>query len=184
MAVCTIIRMGHPVLKQRSQEVEDCTTPEIASLVQDMIDTLEHAGGVGLAAPQIAESLRIVVYHVPPARMAAERYRDSGLDEQTPGVPMTVLINPVIERLTQAKAAGVEGCLSLPQMVGQVERFTDIRVTYQGLDGKTDVFEAYDFHARVLQHECDHLDGILYPARITDFSKFGFVDEMTGSEAS
>lgn len=178
MAICQIVRMGHPVLRVPADAVKDPTSDEIAELVVDMIDTLEEAGGVGLAAPQIAEPKRVVIYHVPPARMAAERYKDSGLDENTPGIPMTVLINPVIEPLTQHTNTAMEGCLSLPGMAGAVERFSDIRVTFQTLEGKQDVIEAHDFHARVIQHECDHLDGILYPARITDFSTFGYLEEM------
>jgi len=109
----------------------------------------------------------LVIYGLPPA------------DDGTPAeVPFTVLINPIIEPLGEERAVGVEGCLSIPAMIGQVPRWTAIRVTAQGLDGKTFVREAYGYHARVIQHECDHLDGILYPMRIEDMATFGFIEEF------
>jgi peptide deformylase len=182
MAILKIARMGHPVLARPSQPVADPTAPEIALLVGDMIDTLRDAGGVGLAAPQVHVPLRLAIFLVPEARAAAERYRDAGLtdtmDPEEGPVPLTVLINPEIEPLAEDRAVAVEGCLSLPGMAGEVPRFTRIR--YSGLDLRGNRVEriAKGFHARVVQHECDHLDGILYPMRMTDLSRFGYAEEM------
>ncbi|WP_395023335.1 peptide deformylase [Dongia sp.] len=173
MAILKIARMGHPVLKRRADEVEDPTSPEIASLIKDMEDTLTDVGGVGLAAPQVHVPLRVVIFHVPKARMEAE-------DGEAPaiGVPLTYLINPVIEPLTEDVEEGIEACLSVPGLAGSVPRFRQIR--YRGITPAGEPIDrtAKGFHARVVQHECDHLDGVLYPMRMTDLSKLSFVEEL------
>ena len=166
MAILKIARMGHPVLRAPAAPVGDPTAAEIRALVADMRETLCDAEGVGLAAPQIHVPLRIVIFDVP-----AERS-----DEEA--VPPTVLINPEIESLTDETALDWEACLSVPGMMGVVPRSTHIRYRGVGLDGGTIEREARGFHARVVQHECDHLDGILYPGRIEDMGLFGFADEI------
>lgn len=162
--------MGHPVLRQTAVPVTDPTDPEIARLVADMLDTLEDAGGVGLAAPQVHVPLRVVIFYVPAART-----EDDGGGKE---VPLTVLVNPEIEVLDSTPVERVEACLSLPDMAGRVPRASRIRYRAVGLDGQPFEREAAGFHARVVQHECDHLDGTLYPMRMTDLSTFGFVDEL------
>ncbi len=165
MAILKIARMGHPVLRGIAQPIADPTAPDVRRLVQDMVETLADAGGVGLAAPQVHVPLRLVIFFVPAQRAAEE-------------VPLTVLINPVIEPLNDQMEEGGEGCLSLPGLVGTVPRFMSIRYSGFGLDGQPILRQAQGYHARVAQHECDHLDGILYPARIQDFSRFGYAEEM------
>ncbi len=162
--------MGHPVLRRRAQEIENPTTPEIHGLIRDMLETMEDADGAGLAAPQVHVPLRLVMFHVP-----QDRAEDEGQERR---VPLTVLINPVIEPLTDKTELGWEGCLSVPGLVGAVPRFTRIR--YRGVtpDGGAIDRTAEGFHARVVQHECDHLDGILYPQRMTDLSLLMFRDQM------
>lgn len=162
--------MGHPVLRAPAQPVENPSDPDIKRLVDDMIDTMFDAPGVGLAAPQVHVPLRIVVFHVPRGREAQE---GEGGD-----IPVTVLINPEIEPLGQDNEEAFEGCLSLPGMTGKVKRYSHIRYRGLGLDGEVIEREASGFHARVVQHECDHLDGILYPQRMDDLSSFGYVEEM------
>lgn len=171
MAILEIARMGHPVLRRRAEEVADPSAPEIARLVQDMIDTLEDSGGVGLAAPQVAVPLRVVIFKVPAERATSD-------DEAEGGVPLTVLVNPVIEPLDDEMVEQFEACLSLPDLMGRVPRHQRIRYTGVGLDGTAIAVEASGFHARVVQHECDHLDGILYPMRMSDLRTFGFVEEF------
>lgn len=176
MAILKIARMGHPVLAKAAAEVADPTAPAIRQLVTDMIQTMADADGLGLAAPQVHVPLRVVVFHVPGSR------------EATGGeLALTTLINPVIEPLTEAKEQGWEGCLSVPGLRGLVPRFTHIR--YRGLSpqGETIEREAAGMHARVVQHECDHLDGILYPQRMTDLKTLLYTTElkywMTAEEA-
>ena len=181
MAILKIARMGHPVLKRRADPVEDPTTPEIAKLIKDMEDTLADVGGVGLAAPQVHVPLRVVIFHVPKARMEAEDGEGPAL-----GVPLTYLINPVIEPQSEEMEEGIEACLSVPGLAGAVPRFRQIR--YTGLTPAGEKIDriAKGFHARVVQHECDHLDGVLYPMRMTDLSKLSFVEELkrfAGEEA-
>ena len=163
-----VLRMGDPLLWQRSLPVEKFDTPELAGLLQDMRDTMAHLNGAGLAAPQIGVLLRVVIFGV----HANPRYPD--VEE----VPDTVLINPVITPLANDLEEGWEGCLSVPGMRGWVPRYTKLK--YSGYDekGKRFVREVSGFHARVVQHECDHLDGVLYPMRIRDFTKFGFNDAL------
>ena len=170
MAILKIARMGHPILGQRAEEIDDVFAPEVRRLLADMLDTLADADGAGLAAPQVHVPKRLVLFRVGDAR-PGEPLSDEA-------VPLTVLINPVIEPLSEEMEPGWEACLSLPGMMGEVPRHTEIR--YSGLDINGDPLSriATGFHARVVQHECDHLDGILYPMRMTNVSRFGFADEM------
>ncbi len=178
MALLKIARIGHPVLLEPALAVDDPCAPEIAVLVTDMVETLADADGAGLAAPQVHVGKRVVVFHISPARRTASRYRDAGLDEETAAVPLTVLINPEIELLGEETAEAFESCLSLPGMAGRVARH--VRIRYRGLDLAGEVIErqAAGFHARLVQHECDHLDGILYPQRMAGLATFGYVEEM------
>jgi peptide deformylase len=171
MAILKIARMGHPVLVGRAAEVEDPTAPEVRRLVSDMLETMADADGVGLAAPQVYVARRIVIFRAPPDD---ERADD---EESTEPAPLTVLINPVIEPLSDETVVGWEGCLSLPELRGLVPRYTRIR--YSGLtpEGATFAREALGFHARVVQHECDHLDGMLYPRRMTDLASLVYLTE-------
>ena len=175
MAILKIARMGHPILRARAVEVPDPTAPDVARLVSTMVETMEDADGTGLAAPQVHMPWRIVVYKVEDDRADEE--------EEGEGVPLTVLVNPVIEFLDEETSIGFEACLSVPGMAGPVRRHENIRVTYQTLENEDITFDAHGFHARVIQHECDHLDGILYPSRIEDMSQFGFVEELGRAQA-
>jgi peptide deformylase len=163
-----VLRMGDGRLLQRAVEVAQFGTPELAALLQDMRDTMAHLNGAGLAAPQIGVGLRVVIFGV----TANPRYPDA---EE---VPDTVLINPELAPLSDEIEEGWEGCLSVPGMRGWVPRWRRLR--YAGFDEQGQRFEraVEGFHARVVQHECDHLDGILYPMRIRDLSKFGFNDAL------
>jgi peptide deformylase len=186
MAILKIARMGHPVLMQRAEEVPDPTDPAVQRLVDAMIETMEDADGTGLAAPQVHVPWRVVVYKVEAGRAADEDGGDEdGGDEDggegavaARGVPTTALINPVLEPVGEETNVGYEACLSVPGMAGPVRRFTHLKLRYQTLAGETVETEAHGFHARVLQHECDHLDGVLYPMRIDDMRQFGFVEEL------
>jgi peptide deformylase len=164
--------MGHPVLRERAKPVEAFGTPELRALLQDMQDTMAHKNGAGLAAPQIGVSQRVVIFGVD----HNPRYPDAE------SVPFTVLVNPKITMLTRDVEEDWEGCLSVPGMRGIVPRYTKLR--YSGFDIEGNPIErvAEGFHARVVQHECDHLDGILYPQRMTDLSRFGFNEELFPGE--
>ena len=164
MATRPVLRMGDPRLLQRAREVEQLDTPELHALVQDMLDTMKEMSGAGLAAPQIAVPLRVVIFGME----RNPRYPDAE------PVPFTVLINPQITPLDGELEEGWEGCLSVPGMRGLVPRYTRLR--YRGVDqyGTPLDRSVSGFHARVVQHECDHLDGILYPMRIRDLRNFGF----------
>ncbi|MCW2236311.1 peptide deformylase [Azospirillum canadense] len=162
MALLKIARMGHPVLRTIADPVPDPTDPEIRRLAADMIETMMDAPGVGLAAPQVHESLRMIVFRVPSDRSGGEV------------VAPTVLINPVVEPIGDSMVDGWEGCLSIPGMRGIVPRFTRIRYRGTGLDGEAVEREASGFHARVIQHEYDHLDGILYIDRMPDLRHLAF----------
>lgn len=168
MTVRKILRMGEPFLLQRATEVAQFNTPELNQLIDDMLETMAACDGAGLAAPQIGVGLRVVIFgieHNP-------RYPDA---EQ---VPQTVLINPVIEPQGDDMDVAWEGCLSLPGMRGAVPRYMKIR--YTGVDQLGEPIDKIvsGFHARVVQHECDHLEGVLYPQRIKDIRYFGFTDEL------
>jgi peptide deformylase len=169
MAILKIARMGHPVLRRRADAVADPTAPEIRALITDMIETLADIGGAGLAAPQVHVPLRIVIFQVPAERLT-DKPEDSAED-------LTALVNPVIEPLGDEQEIGWEGCLSVPGLRGAVPRFTRIR--YRGVtpEGAAIDRTVAGFHARVVQHECDHLDGILYPQRMTDMRLLTFVEE-------
>lgn len=168
MAVRTILRMGDPRLLEKARPVEAFGTPELRGLVDDMRETMRAANGAGLAAPQIGVGLRVVIFGFE----ANPRY------PQAEAVPYTVLLNPVLRPLSDEIEEDWEGCLSVPGLRGVVPRWT--RMAYRGFDpeGAPIEREASGFHARVVQHECDHLDGILYPMRIRDFTKFGYTDVL------
>jgi peptide deformylase len=168
MTVRRVLKMGDPLLFRVAEPVQEFDTPELHALIADMFDTMAALNGAGLAAPQIGVSKRVVIFGVE----ANPRYPD------VEPVPTTVLINPVIEILTQQTEDGWEGCLSVPGMRGLVSRYTRLR--YSGLDqyGRPIMREAQAFHARVVQHECDHLDGILYPMRLKDMRLFGYEDAL------
>jgi peptide deformylase len=170
MALLKIARMGHPVLLRRADPVPDPTAPEIARLVDDMIETMLDAGGVGLAAPQVHIPLRLFVMHLPAAR------REEG--ETSPALAPFAVINPTIESLDEDHVLRWEGCLSIPGLRALVPRWQRIR--YRGVDTANAPLggEVDGFHANIVQHEYDHLDGILYPMRVTDFSSFGFNEEL------
>jgi peptide deformylase len=178
MAILKIARMGHPLLMGRAEPVADALAAEMRALVADMLETLKDAGGVGLAAPQVHVPRRVVVFFVPEER---SRGQPGGADGP---VPLTVLVNPTVEPLDGEKEEGWEACLSLPGLTGKVPRFQRIRYRATGLDGEAVERVAEGFHARVVQHECDHLDGVLYPMRMTDLSNFGFVEEMKRRRAA
>ena len=163
-----VLKMGDPRLLSVAQPVERFDLPQLGALLEDMRDTMAHLSGAGLAAPQIGVGLRVVIFGV----RSNPRY--PGVEE----VPDTVLINPSITPLSGELEDGWEGCLSVPGMRGLVPRYRRLR--YSGFDERGQPFERLveGFHARVVQHECDHLDGILYPMRIRDFGKFGFVDAL------
>jgi len=168
MPIRPVLRMGHALLLERAQPVERFDTPELHDLIIDMQDTMAAKSGAGIAAPQIGVSLQVVIFGV----TSSPRY-----PEATP-VPHTVLVNPVVEPLGEEMEDGWEGCLSVPGMRGVVPRYT--RVRYRGSDqfGEPIDRSADGFHARVVQHECDHLAGILYPWRIRDLRLFGFNEEL------
>jgi peptide deformylase len=163
-----VLRMGDPRLWQKSEPVEAFGTPELSNLLQDMRDTMAHLSGAGLAAPQIGVPLRVVIFGV----TENPRYPD------IEPVPDTVLVNPVLTPLSSEEEEGWEGCLSVPGMRGWVPRFKKLR--YAGYDERGRRFqrEVEGFHARVVQHEVDHLDGVLYPMRIRDFTRFGFNEAL------
>ncbi|MBV9331509.1 MAG: peptide deformylase, partial [Alphaproteobacteria bacterium] len=165
MAILKIARMGHPILRQRAEPVPDPRAPEIRRLVADMVETMIDADGAGLAAPQVHVPLRMVVFHAPETRTDPGLHAQERFDHTA---PLTVLINPEMEVLDGENEEGWEGCLSVPGLRGLVSRPAHIR--YAGFDAKGQKVEriARGFHARVVQHELDHLDGILYPQRMSD----------------
>ena len=172
MAIREVLRMGDARLLQRAEELRKFDTPELHALLADMRDTMHVLNGVGLAAPQIGVGLRVVIFEV----ANNPRYPEAET------VPQTVLINPVLTPLSDAMEEGWEGCLSVPGMRGLVPRYTHLR--YQGRDEYGAIIDrtVSGFHARVVQHECDHLDGILYPMRIRDMRNFGFSEAMFPGE--
>jgi peptide deformylase len=171
MAILKIARMGHPVLSARAQEVPDPTSRDVRQLVDDMLETLADISGAGLAAPQVHVQKRVVIFAAP---MEQEDESDGPATDFS---PMTVLVNPQWQALSDEMAMGWEGCLSVPGLTGAVARHTHIRYSGFTLKGQPIEREATGFHARVFQHEFDHLDGILYPQRMEDLSLLVFADE-------
>ena len=168
MAIKPVLRMGEPSLAQPSIEVIEFNTPFLQHLLEDMQDTMQAENGAGLAAPQIGVNLRVVIFGYD----TNPRYPDA------PAIPLTILINPKITPLSDEQDDAWEGCLSVPGLRGRVPRYTHIH--YQGFDQNGQSFsrEVTGFHARVVQHECDHLDGILYPQRMKSMRDFGFREEL------
>jgi peptide deformylase len=170
MAILKIAHMGHPVLLQHCDPVPDPGAPEIRRLVADMIETMEDAPGVGLAAPQVYVPLRLFVFRVPGDR--------TGGDPDDLPLGTTVLINPVLELLSDDRVLNWEGCLSIPGLRAAVPRAPRVRYSGVDCDGNLQKREVSGLHARIVQHEYDHLDGILYTMRVTDFRLFGFNEEL------
>jgi peptide deformylase len=168
MAVREILKMGDPRLLRTAQPVTAFATPELVELIRDLEETMHSAGGVGLAAPQVGVDLQVVIFGFE----YSARYPDA------PPVPLAILINPQITPMSDDEEDGWEGCLSVPGLRGVVPRWTSIR--YQGFDPQGNHIdrEATGFHARVVQHECDHLWGRLYPTRIRDLTRFGFTSVL------
>ena len=163
-----VLKMGDPRLLRVAEPVAKFDTPELHALIADMFETMHALNGAGLAAPQIGVNLRLVIFGF----SSSPRYPDAD------AVPETVLINPIITFIGDEQEDGWEGCLSVPGLRGVVPRYRSLR--YQGFDqyGKVIDRTASDFHARVVQHECDHLDGVLYPMRVRDFKQFGYTDVL------
>ena len=168
MSILKIARLGHPILQEIASPVDDYKDPEIKKIISDMIETLEDAGGIGLAAPQVHVSKRIVIFFVPESRLEDERDQ----------VELTTMINPEITPLNDKINRDWEACLSIPNLMGAVERYSHIKYSWFDINGKYFEREASGYHARVVQHECDHLDGKLYPSRIADLSMLGFQEEI------
>ena len=173
MAVKKVLRMGEPLLLQKAQPITVFNTPELHGLIEDMQDTMQAMNGAGIAAPQIGVSLQVVIFGQKEDDLAENpRYPDAD------AVPYTVLINPTLNLINDEIEGGWEGCLSVPGLRGIVPRH--LRLHYSGFDQFGHAIDRLvsGFHARVVQHECDHLQGILYPMRITDLSQFGYVDVL------
>ena len=173
MAVRPIVRAGASVLAEVAAPVPDPAADDVARLVADMIDTLDPLGAAGIAAPQIGVSTRVVIYFVP-AHRVTDRPGDGPID-------MTVLVNPEISPVGDESWADWEGCLSLPGLRGLVPRWERVRVVASDLDGNRTERVVGGTHARIVQHECDHLDGRLYPSRMTEPASLGFLEELVGS---
>jgi peptide deformylase len=169
MPILRIAKMGNPVLLKKAEHVDDPTAPEIKRLAADMQETLEDIGASGLAANQVFVSKRVVVYRMIASRIPA----GSGIKPR----PWTVMVNPVITPKTWEKTPVWERCLSVPGLHGKVPRFSSIQITYQTLDGKFQTEDAFSSWAALLQHECDHLDGVVFPMRMNDLSLLAFNDE-------
>ena len=168
MTIRSVLRMGDPRLWQQARPVEIFDTPALHELVAEMEETMNHLDGAGLAAPQIGVGLRVVIFG----------FKDNPRYPDADSVPYTVLINPVLTPLSSELEEGMEGCLSVPGLRGMVPRWRHLRYTGRDAYGNMIDRTVEGFHARVVQHECDHLDGILYPMRIRDFRSFGFTDEL------
>ena len=168
MAVRDILKMGDPRLLRQAEPVTAFDTPELHALIEDLFDTMHAANGAGLAAPQIGVNLQVVIFGF----KQNTRYPDA------PEVPETVLLNPVLEPIGDQMEEGWEGCLSVPGLRGVVSRYQRLRYSGVDLFGQPMVREVDGFHARVVQHECDHLIGVLYPMRVTDFSRFGYTEVL------
>ncbi len=163
-----VLRMGDPHLLRVARPVTAFGTAELQSLIRDMMETMAEENGVGLAAPQIDVDLRVVIFGFE----SSERYPAAD------AVPFTILVNPELTPLSGEEEEGWEGCLSVPGLRGWVPRFQHLKYAGYDIDGNRIEREVEGFHARVVQHECDHLDGILYPMRVRDFRKFGFTEQL------
>ena len=172
MAIREVLKMGDPRLLAVAQPVAEFGSPELRTLLTDMQDTMRDLNGAGLAAPQIGAGLRVVIFGFE----ETPRYPDAD------SVPFTILINPQLTPLSEVQDEGWEGCLSVPGMRGLVPRYRELRYTGFDADGNPIDRTVKDFHARVVQHEVDHLDGILYPRRIRDLTQFGFNDALFPGE--
>lgn len=170
----SVLRMGDPRLLEKARPVAAFDSPELIALLADMRETMDQLDGVGLAAPQIGVALRVVIFGFE----ANARYPEAA------PVPYSVLINPELTPITDELEGGWEGCLSLPGLRGLVPRWKHLRYAGWNAQGQRFEREVEGFHARVVQHECDHLDGILYPMRIKDFSRFGFTDVLQASASA
>ena len=170
MAILKVARIGNPVVRARAKNVDPSLIPtrDFQRFLDDLVDTMHEYDGVGVAAPQVHVSLRVAVLEVPPTDRRGGRR----------GVPLAILINPVVRPVSRRKVAGVEGCLSVPDLRGAVPRFEKIRLRALGRDGRPYALTATGFHARVIRHECDHLDGTVYLDRIVDMKTLGFLDEI------
>lgn len=174
MSAKSIVRAGDPVLRRVAAPVTDPTSPEIRDLVADLEASLADAGGIGLAAPQIGVSLRVILISVPAARRTEDP--DDG------PLALTALVNPALTPVGEDRALAMEGCLSIPGMRGEVERWHRVRLTAVTPEGRPVDTVMTGMRARVLQHEVDHLDGVLYLDRMTDFTRFGYVEELMEAE--
>ena len=175
MAILKIARMGHPVLNRAAEPVTNPSAPEIRKLVADMIETMNDANGAGLAAPQVHVPLRVIVFAAPEGRSDPNLSEEERFDHIA---PLTVLINPEMEIMDQTRESMWEGCLSVPEMRGWVERAAHIRYRGFDLEGRRVARVARGFHARVVQHECDHIKGVLYPHGMHDRKKLIFESEV------
>jgi len=171
MTIQSVLRLGDPRLFETSKTVREFNTPELDNLIADMFDTMAAEDGAGLAAPQIGVALRVAIFGFD----SNPRYPDSA------AIPKTILINPSITSLSEEKEDDWEGCLSVPGMRGMVSRYKNIRYTGFDASGSTIDVKASGFHARVVQHECDHLDGIIYTQRLSDPLNFGFTEQLLAS---
>ena len=169
MTVRRVLKMGDPLIYRRAEEVREFGTPELDTLIQDMFDTMAALNGAGLAAPQIGVSRRVVIFEV----QSNPRYPEAE------AVPRTILINPVLEPIGGEMDDGWEGCLSVPGLRGLVSRYKKLRYTGFDENGQPIDRTVSDFHARVVQHECDHLDGVLYPMRLKDIRLLGFEEALS-----
>jgi peptide deformylase len=174
--ILRVAQMGHPILREISQSVEDVSDPEIQRLIDDMLATVEYLNCTGLAAPQVFTPLRIVVFRVlkttnNPAYRLTPQYDPEG-------VPLTVMINPTLTPLSNEMSSVWESCLSLPVLMGRVPRYHSIEYNFMNREGQMEKKVAHGFHAQAVQHECDHLDGILYPDKLEDRRDFGFREEI------
>lgn len=170
MAILKVARIGHPAVRAGAESVDPAVirTRDFQQFIDDMVETMHEYDGVGVAAPQVHTGLRVAVLEVPKGDGRGGRK----------GVPLTVLINPTVTPLSKKTAIDIEGCLSVPGLRGQVPRFEKIQLDALGRDGKPFSLIATGFHARVIQHECDHLDGNVFLDRMTDLKTLGFLDEM------
>ncbi len=174
--VLQVVPMGHPILKECCKLVEDPLDLEIQNLIKDMEATVEYIGCSGLAAPQVLVPVRVVIFRVMKTTTNPGYQLTPEYDPE--GVPWTVMINPKVSPLSEEITIGWESCLSLPGLLGKVPRYHSIRYTYLNQHGKEVSCIAHGFHARVVQHECDHLEGILYPQRMKNMADFGFKQEL------